>query len=92
MECELEAKGDLLICEQCGKCKMDKLVNAEPSSEIELYHFKYQTIGSLLNGWIQCVATEIKCARIIHDGASRTLFVNKECPFYMEHMIGGMNK
>lgn len=34
MECELEVKGDLLICERCGKCKMDRLVNAELSSEI----------------------------------------------------------
>ena len=34
MECELEVKGDLLICERCGKCKMDRLANAELSSEI----------------------------------------------------------
>ena len=34
MECELEVEGDLLICERCGKCKMDRLVNAGLSSEI----------------------------------------------------------
>ena len=46
MECELEVKGDLLICERCGKCKMDRLANAELSSEIGLYCFKNETIGS----------------------------------------------
>ena len=33
MERELEVKGDSLICERCGKCKMDRLANAELSSE-----------------------------------------------------------
>lgn len=85
MECELEVKGDLLICEQCGKCKMDRLVNAELSSEIGLYRFENNRIGSSFrNGWTMGVVTEIKYARIIRDGASRTLFVNKECPYYME--------
>ena len=36
MECELEVEGDSLICERCGKCKMDRLANAELSSEIGL--------------------------------------------------------
>ena len=93
MERELEVKGDLLICERCGKCKMDRLANAGLSSEIGLYCFKNETIGSSFrNGWTMGVVTEVKCARIMRDGASRTLFVNKECPYYMEHMIGGMNK
>jgi len=88
-----EVEGDSLICEQCGKCKMDRLVNAELSSEIGLYCFESKSVGSIFrNGWTMGVVTENKCARMIRNGVSRTLFVNKECPLYMEHMIGGMNR
>ena len=79
MECELEVKGDLLICERCGKCKMDRLANAELSSEIGLYCFKNKTIGSSFrNGWTMGVVTEIKCARIIRFCSSSSLFVKQE--------------
>ena len=45
MERELEVKGDLLICERCGKCKMDRLVNAGLSSEIGLYYVEHMIGG-----------------------------------------------
>lgn len=97
MECKSsvgdEVEGDSLICEQCGKCKMDRLANSGLSSEIVLYRFENNRIGSLFqNGWTMGVVVEKRCARMITDGASRMLFVNKECPLYMEHMVGRINR